>query len=139
MPKLMDPVREYWKEIQHMEKTLVDLPSMSHRSRGEKRELRYVWEELAEPLRLRYGVPEWKGILLAVRYLYGDDSVEIHSIFPAALEAYGQVLEEEIWIPAGDAKLLSAMALEGIEMLPQQEHLSWQQIKQFYMKFMRSF
>lgn len=175
MPKLMDPEREYWKEIQRMEKTLINLPFMSHRSREEKRELRYVWEELAEPLRLRYGVPEWKGILLAIRYLYADASGDTRPInasgepclidalgvtcpknipgelcltgaqgeprliLPAALEAYAQALEEELWIPAGDTDLLSSMALEGIEMLPQQEHLSWQQIKQFYMKFMRSF
>lgn len=165
MPKLMDPVnRRCWKEIQHLENTLIKLPSMSHRSREEKRELRYVWEELAEPLRLRYGVPEWKGILLAIRYLYADafgklrlidaqrdtrpvstpgelcltDAPgKLRPVLPAALEAYGHAFEEELWIPAGDLRLLSSMALEGIEMLPQQEHLSWQQIKQFYMKFVR--
>lgn len=165
MPKLMDPVnRRCWKEIQHLENTLINLPSMSHRSREEKRELRYVWEELAEPLCLRYGVPEWKGILLAIRYLYADAFGKLHLIdaprdtrpvstpgelcltdvlgklrpvLPAALEAYGHAFEEELWIPAGDLRLLSSMALEGIEMLPQQEHLSWQQIKQFYMQFVR--
>ena len=165
MPKLMDPVnRRCWKEIQHLENTLIKLPSMSHRSREEKRELHYVWEELAEPLRLRYGVPEWKGILLAIRYLYADafgklrlidaqrdnrpvstpgelcltDAPgKLRPVLPAALEAYGHAFEEELWIPAGDLRLLSSMALEGIEMLPQQEHLSWQQIKQFYMKFVR--
>ena len=165
MPKLMDPVnRRCWKEIQHLENTLINLPSMSHRSREEKRELRYVWEELAEPLRLRYGVPEWKGILLAIRYLYADafgklrlidaqrdtrpvstpgelcltDAPgKLRPVLPAILEAYGHAFEEELWIPAGDLRLLSSMALEGIEMLPQQEHLSWQQIKQFYMKFVR--
>lgn len=165
MPKLMDPVnRRCWKEIQHLENTLINLPSMSHRSREEKRGLRYVWEELAEPLRLRYGVPEWKGILLAIRYLYADAFGKLRLIdaqrdtrpvstpgelcltdapgklcpvLPAALEAYGHAFEEELWIPAGDLRLLSSMALEGIEMLPQQEHLSWQQIKQFYMKFVR--
>lgn len=165
MPKLMDPVnRRCWKEIQHLENTLIKLPSMSHRSREEKRELHYIWEELAEPLRLRYGVPEWKGILLAIRYLYADafgklrlidaqrdtrpvstpgelcltDAPgKLRPVLPAALEAYGHAFEEELWIPAGDLRLLSSMALEGIEMLPQQEHLSWQQIKQFYMKFVR--
>lgn len=165
MPKLMDPVnRRCWKKIQHLENTLINLPSMSHRSREEKRELRYVWEELAEPLRLRYGVPEWKGILLAIRYLYADafgklrlidaqrdtrpvstpgelcltDAPgKLRPVLPAVLEAYGHAFEEELWIPAGDLRLLSSMALEGIEMLPQQEHLSWQQIKQFYMKFVR--
>ena len=165
MPKLMDPVnRRCWKEIQHLENTMINLPSMSHRSREEKRELRYVWEELAEPLSLRYGVPEWKGILLAIRYLYADAFGKLHLIdaprdtrpvstpgelcltdalgklrpvLPAALEAYGHAFEEELWIPAGDLRLLSSMALEGIEMLPQQERLSWQQIKQFYMQFVR--
>lgn len=165
MPKLMDPVnRRCWKEIQHLENTLIKLPSMSHRSREEKRELHYVWEELAEPLRLRYGVPEWKGILLAIRYLYAeafgklrlidaqrdtrpvstpgelcltDAPGKLRPVLPAALEVYGHAFEEELWIPAGDLRLLSSMALEGIEMLPQQEHLSWQQIKQFYMKFVR--
>lgn len=165
MPKLMDPVnRRCWKEIQHLENTLIKLPSMSHRSREEKRELRYVWEELAEPLCLRYGVPEWKGILLAIRYMYAeafgklrlidaqrdtrpvstpgelcltDAPGKLRPVLPAALEVYGHAFEEELWIPAGDLRLLSSMALEGIEMLPQQEHLSWQQIKQFYMKFVR--
>ena len=165
MPKLMDPVnRRCWKEIQHLENTLINLPSMSHRSREEKRELRYVWEELAEPLRLRYGVPELKWILLAIRYLYADafgklrlidaqrdtrpvstpgelcltDAPgKLRPVLPAVLEAYGHAFEEELWIPAGDLRLLSSMALEGIEMLPQQENLSWQQIKQFYMKFVR--
>ena len=40
--------------------------------------------------------------------------------------------EEMLWIPAEDIELLVNMAMAGIEMLPQQEHLSWQQIKEFY-------
>lgn len=107
-------------------------------SREERRDSRYLWEELAEPLWLRYGMPLWMGILLAVRYVDLLTETKTAKKLEQILERRKDRPEEMLWIPAEDIELLVNMAMAGIEMLPQQEHLSWQQIKEFYMKLSRS-
>ena len=105
---------------------------------GERNENRYLWEELAEPLWLRYGLPVWMGILLAVRYVDLGVRTRTGRKLEQILAGRQERPEEKLWIPAEDVDLLVNMAMAGIEMLPQQERLSWQQIKEFYMKFSRS-
>lgn len=104
----------------------------------ERAEIRYLWEELAEPLWLRYGMPLWMGILLAVRYVDLLTETKTAKKLEQILERRKDRPEEMLWIPAEDIELLVNMAMAGIEMLPQQEHLSWQQIKEFYVKLSRS-
>mgnify|MGYP004439673253 FL=1 len=107
-------------------------------SREERRDSRYLWEELAEPLWLRYGMPLWMGILLAVSHVDLLTETKTAKKLEQILERRKDRPEEMLWIPAEDIELLVNMAMAGIEMLPQQEHLSWQQIKEFYMKLSRS-
>lgn len=104
----------------------------------ERTENRYLWEELAEPLWLRYGLPVWMGILLSVRYVDPGVRTRTGKQLEQILAGRKERPEEKLWIPAEDVDLLVNMAMAGIEMLPQQERLSWQQIKEFYMKFSRS-
>ena len=42
-----------------------------------------------------------------------------------------------VWVAREDVLLLAEMAMAGIEMLPRQERLSWQQIKAFYILLCR--
>lgn len=104
----------------------------------ERAEIRYLWEEMAEPLWLRYGMPLWMGILLAVRYVDLLTETKTAKKLEQILERRKNRPEECLWVPAEDIDLLVNMAMAGIEMLPQQERLSWQQIKEFYMKLSRS-
>ena len=78
------------------------------------------------------------GILLAVRYVDLLTETKTAKKLEQILETRKDRPEEMLWIPAEDIELLVNMAMAGIEMLPQQEHLSWQQIKEFYMKLSRS-
>lgn len=103
-----------------------------------RKDSRYLWEELAEPLWLRYGMPIWMGILLAVRYMGNLKETKTAKKLEQILAERKDRPEEKLWIPAEDVELLVDMAMAGIEMLPQQERLSWQQIKEFYMKLSRS-
>lgn len=107
-------------------------------SEEERRDSRYLWEELAEPLWLRYGVPLWMGILLAVCYVDSTKQTKAVKRTGSILAERKDRTEAQLWIPAEDVDLLVSMAMAGIEMLPQQERLSWQQIKEFYMKLSRS-
>lgn len=114
---------------------------MNHRSSEEKKQMRYLWHEMAEPLWLRYGVPLWVGILLAVCFLRSLETPEYNKKAvqdPDILQAENERLRRSIWVPAGDVGVLVNMAMAGIEMLPRQERLSWQQVKEFYMQLCRS-
>ncbi len=46
-------------------------------------------------------------------------------------------LRDMVWVAREDVLLLAEMAMAGIEMLPRQERLSWQQIKAFYILLCR--
>lgn len=96
-----------------------------------------MWKELAEPLWLRYGVPEYLAGLLALRYVYrviqGKDFMAMEKLLTQKMVP----VRDMVWIAREDIMLLSEMAMAGIEMLPQQERLSWQQIKAFYISLCR--
>lgn len=113
---------------------------------------RLLWEELAEPLFLRYGIPLWIGLYYAYLYLYRIAEKEVQQrldsllcdleprhadwLLEEAAEQYCSPAVEAVWLPKGDVELLAEMAMTGIEMLPEQK-LSWQQVKQFYRSLCR--
>ncbi len=108
---------------------------------------RMLLEELAEPMRIRYGIPMEIGLYYGIIYLYRILSEEhkqklcirckvkitegiwqlekiAHQV--CAKELAGVVLSER------DVFLLTKMAMEGIENLPLGQQLSWQQVELFY-------
>lgn len=121
-----------------LSRNVTELAQCMPAGQEERTENRYLWEELAEPLWLRYGLPVWMGILLSVRYVDPGVRTRTGKQLEQILAGRKERPEEKLWIPAEDVDLLVNMAMAGIEMLPQQERLSWQQIKEFYMKFSRS-
>ena len=121
-----------------LSRNVTELAQCMPAGQEERTENRYLWEELAEPLWLRYGLPVWMGILLSVRYVDLGVRTRTGKQLEQILAGRKERPEEKLWIPAEDVDLLVNMAMAGIEMLPQQERLSWQQIKEFYMKFSRS-
>lgn len=121
-----------------LSRNVTELAQCMPAGQEERTENRYLWEELAEPLWLRYGLPIWMGILLSVRYVDPGVRTRTGKQLEQILAGRKERPEEKLWIPAEDVDLLVNMAMAGIEMLPQQERLSWQQIKEFYMKFSRS-
>lgn len=121
-----------------LSRNVTELAQCMPAGQEERTENRYLWEELAEPLWLRYGLPVWMGILLSVRYVDPRVRTRTGKQLEQILAGRKERPEEKLWIPAEDVDLLVNMAMAGIEMLPQQERLSWQQIKEFYMKFSRS-
>lgn len=121
-----------------LSRNVTELAQCMPAGQEERTEKRYLWEELAEPLWLRYGLPVWMGILLSVRYVDPGVRTRTGKRLEQILAGRKERPEEKLWIPAEDVDLLVNMAMAGIEMLPQQERLSWQQIKEFYMKFSRS-
>lgn len=121
-----------------LSRNVTELAQCMPAGQEERPENRYLWEELAEPLWLRYGLPVWMGILLSVRYVDPGVRTRTGKQLEQILAGRKERPEEKLWIPAEDVDLLVNMAMAGIEMLPQQERLSWQQIKEFYMKFSRS-
>lgn len=121
-----------------LSRNVTELAQCMPAGQEERTEKRYLWEELAEPLWLRYGLPVWMGILLSVRYVDPGVRTRTGKQLEQILAGRKERPEEKLWIPAEDVDLLVNMAMAGIEMLPQQERLSWQQIKEFYMKFSRS-
>lgn len=108
---------------------------------------RTLLEELAEPMRIRYGIPMEIGLYYGILYVYRILSEEqkqelcnhckvkivegcwhlekmAHQV--CAKELAGVVLSER------DVFLLTQMAMEGIENLPIEQQLSWQQVELFY-------
>lgn len=121
-----------------LSRNVTELAQCMPAGQEERTENRYLWEELAEPLWLRYGLPVWMGILLSVRYVDPGVRTRTGKQLEQILAGRKERPEEKLWIPAEEVDLLVNMAMAGIEMLLQQERLSWQQIKEFYMKFSRS-
>lgn len=115
---------------------------------------RFVWEELAEPLWLRYGIPMDIGLYHAFIFLYRISGEKLQRQFDAVLceescwhadwqlEKTAQEFHigavEAVWVPREDVKILTGMAMAGIEMLPEQI-LSRQQVGYFYYSLCRSF
>lgn len=115
---------------------------------------RFVWEELAEPLWLRYGIPIDIGLYHAFLFLYRISGEEFQRQLDAVLceescwhadwhlEKTAQELyrgaAEAVWVPRGDVEILTGMAMAGIEMLPEQI-LSRQQVGDFYYSLCRPF
>lgn len=96
-----------------------------------------LWKELAEPLWLRYGVPEYLAGVLALRYVYRALKGKEFTAMEKILTQKEVALRDMVWVAREDALLLAEMAMAGIEMLPRQERLSWQQIKAFYISLCR--
>lgn len=96
-----------------------------------------LWKELAEPLWLRYGVPEYLAGLLALRYVYRMIKGKDFAAMEKLLTQKEVALRDMVWVAREDVLLLAEMAMAGIEMLPRQERLSWQQIKAFYISLCR--
>ena len=96
---------------------------------------RSLWEEMAQPLWLRYHIPETTCMVLALAYIgrKGSGRIKIRRNIWDRLAAQEVYARKNIWIPAGDVARLAEMAMAGIEMLPQQQQwLSWQQVYGFY-------
>ncbi|WP_455057229.1 hypothetical protein [Jutongia sp.] len=96
-----------------------------------------LWKELAEPLWLRYGVPEYLAGVLALRYVYRMINGKDFTAMEKLLTQKEVALQDMVWVAREDVLLLAEMAMAGIEMLPRQERLSWQQIKAFYISLCR--
>ena len=108
---------------------------------------RTLLEELAEPLRIRYGIPMEIGIYYGVLYVYRQLTekqkqrlctyckVKITEGCWHLEKIAHQVCTKELTgtiLPVNDIFLLTQMAMEGIENLPPQQQLSWKQVETFY-------
>ena len=96
-----------------------------------------LWKELAKPLWLRYGIPEYLAGILALRFVYRTIKGKDFSAMEKFLTQKEVTLRDMVWVAREDVFLLAEMAMAGIEMLPRQERLSWQQIKAFYILLCR--
>lgn len=96
-----------------------------------------LWKELAKPLWLRYGIPEYLAGILALRFVYRTIKGKDFSAMEKLLTQKEVALRDMVWVAREDVLLLAEMAMAGIEMLPRQERLSWQQIKAFYILLCR--
>ena len=96
-----------------------------------------LWKELAKPLWLRYGIPEYLAGMLALRFVYRTIKGKDFSAMEKFLTQKEVTLRDMVWVAREDVFLLVEMAMAGIEMLPRQERLSWQQIKAFYILLCR--
>ncbi len=107
---------------------------------------RFLWEELAEPLWIRYGIWLDIGFYHVYLYLYQTLEWEERESLDRLLGIEGghadwQMEEmaaslcrgamEAVWLPRGDIQILTDMAEAGIKMLPKQ-WLSQQQVYGFY-------
>lgn len=114
---------------------------------GDHESKRDLCEELAEPLRVLYGIPMEIGSYFALLYLYRQLSSEKDRLFCQWLEldegCAGWYLEglaqrccrEEITgivLPERDVPLLTEMAMEGIENYPLGQQIGWEQVEEFY-------
>lgn len=114
---------------------------------GDNESKRDLCEELAEPLRILYGIPMEIGNCFALLYLYRQLSAEQDRLFCQWLEldegCAGWYLEElaqrccreeitGIVLPERDVPLLTEMAMEGIENYPLGQQIGWEQVEEFY-------
>ena len=86
---------------------------------------------------LRYGIPEYLAGILALRFVYRTIKGKDFSAMEKFLTQKEVTLRDMVWVAREDVLLLAEMAMAGIEMLPRQERLSWQQIKAFYILLCR--
>ena len=96
-----------------------------------------LWKELAKPLWLWYGIPEYLAGILALRFVYRTIKGKDFSAMEKFLTQKEVALRDMVWVAREDVLLLAEMAMAGIEMLPRQERLSRQQIKAFYILLCR--
>lgn len=108
---------------------------------------RTLLEELAEPMRICYGIPMEIGTYFAIMYLYRQLSEEqkrklctwckvkiAEGCWQLEKKAHELCFRElsGVILPERDVFILTQMAMEGIENLPKEQQLSWQQVEQFY-------
>ncbi len=117
------------------------------KSTDEEESGRTLLEELAEPMRILYGIPMEIGIYYGIMYLYRQLSMEQKK---ELCNHCGVELKQGIWcfekqvlescenelscvcLSQRDIYHLTQMAMEGIENLPPNQQLSWQQVEDFY-------
>lgn len=111
---------------------------------------RDICRELAEPLRVRYGIPMEIGSYFALLFLYRSLPEQKKRRIREHGERLGIFGEHAGWqlerlahqyrwdwvsgilIPGRDVPLLTQMAMEGIENHPVERQIGWEQVRAFY-------
>lgn len=111
---------------------------------------RDICRELAEPLRVLYGIPMETGSYFALLYLYrllpeqrkkkiceycgrfGISGGHAGWQLERLADRYRRDWVSGILIPRGDVPVLTQMAMEGIENHPVERQIGWEQVSSFY-------